>query len=279
MRVRVELGPRDAAAGQCVLATHDGPPGQPAAKRVVAAGPALAAAARAALGLQLAQDEYAWDEGGVLNGAAPSPAAGQGEGGGVGGEGAPGSARIPKQGGPGRLRAGADERIGDGPIAGAEGGSGKVKKKEKGNMRDTQAPAAGADAGLKPERAAAAPAAGRMQQPNGAHLGSYVSVEVLGTVQGARRKERLKREEPGAGIASAAPGMGRAAGDAARAKLRKLQLLSGDDLGEDFAIEVVEDDGGARKGKRKKKRMLEAPQAAGGELRLAKKTAAKLVKF
>ncbi|KAK9828099.1 hypothetical protein WJX81_004271 [Elliptochloris bilobata] len=34
VRVRVELGPRDAATGQCVLATHTGPPGQPAAKRV-----------------------------------------------------------------------------------------------------------------------------------------------------------------------------------------------------------------------------------------------------
>ena len=84
MRVRVELGPRDAAAGQCVLATHAGPPGQPAAKRVVAAGPALAAAARAALGLP-AQEGEEEDEGGGPDGAAPAPAAGQGTGGGAGG--------------------------------------------------------------------------------------------------------------------------------------------------------------------------------------------------
>ena len=317
VRVRVELGPRDAAAGQCVLATHAGPPGQPAAKRVVAAGPALAAAARAALGLPAQQGEEEQDdddgEGWGPDGAPPALIAGGGKVGVAGGGGASSAKGVPPrgpgQGEPGQQRAGAGGRGGDEPLTGEEGGAGKKrkKKKEKENRRDMQAPAAGADAGSEPGRAAADPEAGRAQQ---APLGSDGPSEVGNAQKSAKRKGPPKPEGPAVGGASAAPDLARAAGGAARAgrravqpvsgddlgeafaieveedggarkgRKKKKQPVSGDDLGDEFAIEVEEDDGYARKGRKKKKqRALDAPQTAGGEPPPNKRKAGKLVKF
>ena len=282
MRVRVELGPRDAAAGQCVLATHAGLPGQPAAKRVVAAGPALAAAARAALGLPAEQGEEEEDddddEGWGPDGAPPALIAGRGKGGVAGGGGASRAAGVsprgPGQGEPGRRRAGAGGRGSNKPHTGEEGGAGKKKqkKKEKENRRDTQAPAAGS----APGRTAAQPAGGPVQE---APLSSDDSPEFEHTPGSAKGKLVRKPVEPAAGGAGAAADLARAGG-ATRAGRRMVQPVSGDDLGDEFAIEVEEDDGGARKGRKKKKqRAVDTPQAAGEEVQATWRKAGKLVRF
>ena len=274
MRVRVELGPRDAAAGQCVLATHEGPPGHPAAKRVVAAGPALAAAARTALGLGLGLglpaehgEAEGDDEAGDVGSIGCSVAAGRGMGGGANSEGLTGAGGLPEQGDPGRLRAGAGVRSRGDLSAVQAGGSGTGKKRKKERERDMQAPAASADAGLKPGRAAAEPAAGRVPQAAGARAGGDAPGGPLGTVGGTGRKDRLTFEGSAAG---AAPSL-------ARAGRRKAQV-SGDDLGDEFAIE--EDAGAAGQVKKKKRQcVLDAPQAAGQALQPTARKAAKLVKF
>ena len=152
----------------------------------------------------------------------------------------------------------------------------KKNRNEKENRRDTQAPAAGAEAGSEPGRAAAEPAAVRVQAP----FGSDDTLEVEPVVGSAKAEELRKPDGVAAGGASVAPGLARAADRAARAGRRKAQPVSGDDLGDEFAIEVEEDDGGAGKGRKKKKqRALDAPQAAGEEAQPIRRKAGKLVNF
>jgi len=253
VRVRVELGPRDASAGQCVLATHAGAPGEPAAKRVVAAGPALAAAARAALGLEPRGDmDGEAPEQSPEDGTQPGEAAGAGAG-----------ARAAERARASGQGARAAEREGDARAA--------PSRKARAALAGQPEPAPGGDSPTA-ERGGEVEAVGhagkkkkgakqRLASGDGTGGGAVRLQEAGGGA--AKEAKAAKRPPASAGDPGRAPAGQAGAARAAPEKPAKAKrvLTSGDDLGDDFLVEVQEEEGRGAGKKKRRPAGVEAPQA------------------